>query len=351
MKSLISSARARTASLRRFPPLALLFLLAPSLGNSRPLDPILPGDVQTRVNELAYTPWDGRATELPADSTKRCIYTTVRLMVVDPQNGEAHDLVLKVSRPDSKTPVPVMLIIPTIEGVTVLEPRMASRFCSAKIASVIADVNDPQQPTDLPSWGTEDKNNRRAIISIRTVLDYVERSPAFDPSKIGLMGLSLGGITTSMLAGLEPDRLKALVIAVGGSNLPYILSRSESEKVFTLRESRMKKLGWTDPTQYEDMLRQTVRYDPYYFSSRVRTDRVMMVMAQRDKSVPYLVQQEQYDIFGQPESMLFRGGHVTSLVELAFLYMGGVIDFVNKRFNNLSTPRVHQIIDMDSKGL
>lgn len=318
---------------------------------ARPLDPLTPDEQGTRIAELAHAPWSGRFSEKVVDYDFGCIYSKVTLPVVDPVSGETKELVVDVSRPMRKRPAPVVVVVPTIEGVTILEPSIAAQLCDAGIATIISDVNDNSQPEVLPAWGHEDKVARHSLISLRTVLDFAEKYEKFDGTRLGVMGLSLGGITSSMLAGLEPERLKAAVIAVGGANIPYILANSDNSKVDVLRQRRMIHLGINTPDQYEEELRKTVRFDPFYFADRVRKERVLMVMAEKDTKVPFMVQRELFEAYGQPQSILFKGSHVGSLAKLVFLYMDTIVDFFKKRFSSAPQLFEHRIIRVDDIDL
>src|SRR5690606_31229816 len=158
--------------------------------------------------------------------------------------------------------------------------------------------NQNTVPEEIPSWGFEDQNNRRAILSLRTIIDYIEGTPYFDSRKIGMIGSSLGGVTTSFMAGIEPQRISAFVIVVGGGNIPYTLSVSDNEKILELRRRRMAAEGLTDPEHYEDKLREILKFDPMYFASFAVRDKIFMALSRSDTKVPTLVQEDLFRAFG-----------------------------------------------------
>ena len=296
-----------------------------------PFVPIPSSEISIRVAELTPKPWDGHISESTVVNGS-CIISEVHLNVTDPINGETWPIHTTLYRPNVTNPVPMTLVIPTIDGVTVLEPRVAGQLCGAKIGAMIAMLHDTTQPDLLPSWGHEDLVNRKEILGLRTLLDFAERDPRFDRNKLGMIGLSLGGVITSMMAGLEPDRLRAAVVVVGGGNMSYILAMSDNDQVGTLRKRRMASLGVTDLSVYETMLSQSLRYDPLFFAGRALRERIMMVMSTVDTKVPAIVQRETYEAFQRPEYMLFNWGHIPTLAQLAYLYMDPVIAFMNSRF-------------------
>jgi dienelactone hydrolase len=211
-----------------------------------------------------------------------------------------------------------------------LEPQVARSLCSAGYASIIADVNDLRPASPWPAWGGEDVNNRRAIFALKTVVDFAERVPNFDASRIGAIGLSLGGITTALWAGVDP-RLKAAVVVVGGGNLPYILSHSDEPNVVDMREKRMQAAGLQTIEEFEQILRSNVMIDPFYFAPQADHHRILQILAESDTRVPYVVQREMFQAWGGPQSITFTSGHEFTIFQVVYFYMGDVIDFLNDR--------------------
>lgn len=338
--------------------LLILPLVLPSLASAKILIPLTPADLQARTADFVQAPWNGKATNKGTTNDNGCLMATYTIQVDDPVTQTTKSYDVDVQAPaGAKTPVPVVVIVPTIEGTQpLLEPRVARSLCDAGIGSILADVNNVTQPKQYPAWEAEDANDRNAILALRTVVDLAERIPRFNRNKIGAMGLSLGGITTAMFAGLEP-RLKASVVVVGGGNLPYILAHSDEGRMDTLRVNRMKAAGLTTVDQYEDKLRTTIKYDPFYFAPLVPRENVMMVMAESDVKVPYVVQREQFAAFGKPQSLTFTGGHVSTIIQMVYLYMGDVTDYFNKRFSSapamlaLPAPITHKVVNLDDLGL
>lgn len=331
-----------------------LMVLGVSQGFAKPLTPLSPTERQSRAATLAHSAWNGKSTKSALTEEDGCLMRTEKIQVDDPVSKTSRPYELLVQAPKVAKQVPVVIIVPTIRGTQeYLEPEVARSLCAAGIGSIIADVNDFRQPATYPSWGGEDLNNRRALLALQTVVDFAQAIPQFDPQRVGAMGLSLGGITTALWAGIDP-RLKASVIVVGGGNFPYILAQSDEPNVEELRDKRMAAAGLKTADQYEDVLRGNVQLDPFYFAPGANRGRIMMVMAESDTKVPYVVQREQFMAFGQPQSETFTGGHVATIVEMVYLYMDDVTSFFNDRFSkalSLSEPTItHKTVDLDKLG-
>ncbi len=60
---------------------------------------------------------------------------------------------------------------------------------------------------------------RQAVLDARRGLDYLQKRPDVDPSRMGVAGISLGGILTGVVAGVDP-RIKVALTLVGGADFP-----------------------------------------------------------------------------------------------------------------------------------
>ena len=323
--------------IKRFQTAFVVALAALSLhAEARPLDAITGSDRLARLGEITHVPWDGQVTEKDNGGSWGCRKTEVEITYVDPTDGTRRPLRVSMIRPGTDDHVPAVLVIPTILGTTQLEPIIGNRLCRAGMAALVADVNDTSQPQEIPSWGIEDVKNRRALVALRTLLDYAEQSPRFDPNRLAIMGSSMGGITSAMMAGLEPQRLKAIIINVGGGNLPFTLAYSDNGTVGELRQRRREYMRTGDPAAYEDQLRLTVKYDPIYFAGNAVRERVLVVQARRDVSVPFVIQEELAAALGEPSKIVYDSGHVDAIVSLVLWRMNEVVDFLNSRFEGRS---------------
>ncbi len=60
---------------------------------------------------------------------------------------------------------------------------------------------------------------RQAVLDARRGLDYLSKRPDIDPTRMGAAGISLGGILTGLVAGVDP-RVKVALTLVGGADFP-----------------------------------------------------------------------------------------------------------------------------------
>lgn len=296
-------------------------------------DPIPLEEIQERLALLQHSPWDGTFKQVALNSNMRCKFSRVEIPVTDPISGETTPVSLALVQPRDLTQTPVIVVVPTIKGTTLVEYAAAGQLCYSNLAAIIADVTDNSQPEEMPAWGHEDRTNRDTILSLRTVIDFAEAFPEFDNSNIGMMGFSLGGISTSFMAGVEADRLKAVVMTVAGGNFPHALATSTNSEISLLRQRRMAHEKMSDVIEYEEKLHETVKLDPIYFAHLARTDRIFMIMGAKDTSVPYAVQRQLYDAFGQPEFFLLNRAHKGTILEVVGFHMKKIAAFFKSKFD------------------
>ncbi|MBY0384686.1 alpha/beta hydrolase [bacterium] len=272
--------------------------------------------------------------ESPAYSFLKCERLKIELLVGENITGARYNKSFTIFTPNKNKKVPVVIAVPPLMGIAV-EYIMAQKLCAKGIATIFAAVNENLRPgkMEMPSWGFEDRTLVRAVVSLRTLLDYIQTSPYFDKAKVGILGSSLGGITALQLAGVESDRLQAIVTLVAGGNIPEILASSEQRRVKKLRRRRMASLGVDSPEVYEDLLRRTIRHDPLYFSHKVPKDKVLMIISNSDTAVPTANQRLLYQALGKPESFEYSMGHIPTILYVAIMDFDKITSFLDKKFN------------------
>jgi predicted alpha/beta hydrolase family esterase len=292
---------------------------------------ITPVERQLRLAQLTHLPWGGEVKESKAKSALGCTVSDITLKVRAPE-GKSWNFTFTLVRPENAKKSALVMLLPTIERLTPLEPTIAYQLCQADYAVAVIDANDNTQPQDLPAWGHEDKVLRKTILTIRTIMDWAQTDSRIYKTKIALFGHSLGGITAALMAGVEPQRLKAVVIVVGAGNMPGVLTNSVYPRVAYLRWRRFAELGNISSEDYEKNLLENLKFDPLHFAARVKTDRLYFVMAAWDRSVPYEYQLQTHQAFGSPAYHLFSpGGHIDGLLRLSLFDFDKVEGFLDSK--------------------
>ncbi len=180
-----------------------------------------------------------------------------------------------------------------------------------------------QQPGDSTRMISVDphqtvKGMNQAVLDIRRAAAWLASREEVDPEQIGIMGISLGGITSALSVSIEPRFKKACLLLAGGDMGQVAWTSTEMAE---LRE-RWVAAGRTKEELFE-ILREV---DPVTYARPVEGRKILMLNASQDEVVPPACTESLWKAFGEPEIIWWDAGHYT-----AARYLGGgmmrVVDF------------------------
>lgn len=174
----------------------------------------------------------------------------------------------------------------------------------------------PRAPRDGPRRKPQNQDMdamiatlRQAVLDVRRAGDWLARRPDVEPSRIGLVGISLGAVIGSLTAGVD-DRFGRSVFLIGGGDLPAIVMNGSKETLAA--KERLVKEGFT-----VDQLRTLWKdVEPITFASRVRPDEILLINAEADEVIPKECTVRLQAAMGSPEIRWFKGGHYALLFQL-----------------------------------
>ena len=220
----------------------------------------------------------------------------------------SHDFVYYRPKGINNRKAPLIIIVPPVVGITPFEYMSARYFSSHGFAVAVLKLNVPSVDQDvvLDRLGQDWESY---VEKVRAFIDIVGKLPGADDQKIGIMGLSLGGITAALTMGRDP-RLKAGVVFMGATNIPHLMAYSDQYVVKKLREKKMSELGIEDPWDFETLLKEKVKIDlPYLTEGRTPRDYFLFV-TKDDSYVPSKIQKTLRADLGYPETHYLPPGHV-----------------------------------------
>jgi dienelactone hydrolase len=182
-----------------------------------------------------------------------------------------------------------------------------------------------------PDRGLEQVEEGLAIAVSRQVqaLDWLLGRPDVDPTKIASFGISAGGITGAMVAGVD-RRYVAHVMLLAGGPLADVLVDSDEKGLRELTARAMARTGLTKE-ELRERLRGLIRTDPVLLAPRVDPQRVLLVIARYDQSVPARYGERLCEALGFPRTRRLPLGHYTSVLALPFV-RGETVAFLAERF-------------------
>lgn len=176
---------------------------------------------------------------------------------------------------------------------------------------------------------------RAAVIQHRQALDWLLAQPGVGTDHVGLFGISYGAIITAALAAVEP-RAKACVIDLAGGPLAGVMRLSEERSLRRSWKRSREDHGLTNEELYE-ALRNVIRTDPVKLAPYVARDRVLMLIARFDSSVPTKYQVKLWRALGKPRADFVPLGHYTSILVLP-AHRLSIMRFFEEKF--AETPSV-----------
>ena len=215
---------------------------------------------------------------------------------------------------------PVILILPIAGGARYQAEEIFARyFARHGFASIIAHRWKTPHEFDL---GTVDRWLRVSVEENQMVLDWAGSRPELDNGRIGLFGISMGGIRGVLLAALDP-RIKASALGLAGGDLAAILAHSTDPGIRQRREEVLRKTGWTTD-EFEAKLRESIMSEPNVFATHIDPHCVLLVLGVFDHVVPFKQGWELREHLGKPETILLPTGHLTAVLAIPMIQMQSV---------------------------
>ena len=155
----------------------------------------------------------------------------------------------------------------------------------------------------------------QASEDIRRTIDLLAARPEINPERIGITGISLGGIIAASAAGAEPRLQRAALILSGGDLLAIVHHAREtrplSEMIHRLppaeRADLEAKLEAVDPLRFAPALRE-----------RAQNGKVLMINAAEDEVIPRASTEKLARALGLEDRITWLDGlgHYTAMAEL-----------------------------------
>jgi dienelactone hydrolase len=166
---------------------------------------------------------------------------------------------------------------------------------------------DPGSPARMVSLDPSEtvKGMTQAILDIRRATAWLAAQEEIDPDQLGIMGISLGGITSALAVTVEPRLQKACLLLAGGDIGKVAW---ESRELAKLREK------WIAGGGTQESLRQTIQViDPVTYASRAKGKKILMLNARNDEVIPPSCTESLWHALGEPEIVWWDAGHYTAI--------------------------------------
>jgi dienelactone hydrolase len=141
----------------------------------------------------------------------------------------------------------------------------------------------------------------QAVLDVRRGAAWLAEQPDIDSDRLGIFGISLGGITAALAATAEPRLENVCLLLAGGDIGGAILNSPETRPI---RERWLAQGGTQE--EFLDILRTV---DPLTYAAAARGKRILMLNAQDDEVIPRVCTESLWRALGEPEIHWYPGGH------------------------------------------
>ncbi len=158
----------------------------------------------------------------------------------------------------------------------------------------------------------------QAVLDVRRGAAWLAAQEQIDSRQLGIMGISLGGITGALAAGIEPRFTKVCLILAGGDM---------GEVAWTSTEMEPLRRHWAEAGGNKEELFAALKVvDPVTYVRPLAGRKVLMLNASHDEVIPPACTLALWRAFGQPEIVWWDAGHY-SAVRYIFQGMARTVRF------------------------
>lgn len=161
----------------------------------------------------------------------------------------------------------------------------------------------------------------RTVRAQRAFLDWMAQRGDVDESRLGVFGLSMGGMLATMLAAAEP-RVQCAVICLAGGDFARLALEADEIQVQRWVEERCIADDLT-PGELREEVRARFDSDPLAFAGSVDARRVLFVDARFDRVLPKRSRVALWRALGRPERVDIPLGHYSSILALEWIVARG----------------------------
>lgn len=231
-----------------------------------------------------------------------------------PENNTVHAEYFEPNGPGPRRPAVVVLHI--LGADFPLSRYMAARLADRGVAALFVKL--PFYGERRPAAGAPDARKflsadiertvvamRQGICDVRRAAAWLASRPDVDPARLGVSGISLGGIISSIVVAVDPSIREGAFLLAGG-DLSTILWRMPEGKAFRRR--------WLESGRtLADLKGLTDPFDPLAFASGLKGKRIFMLAGKVDEVIPPECARALWDAAGRPPIVWYDCGHYSAV--------------------------------------
>ncbi len=230
-----------------------------------------------------------------------------------PRNNTVH---CEYFTPHGNGPFPAVVVLHILGG----DFELSRVCCRTMVANNIAALflkmpyYGPRRPPGVrirmisPDPNQTVDGMTQAVLDIRRAAAWLASRPEVDASRLGITGISLGGIVSALATAAEPRFSRACFVLAGG-DMPRVVM--ESKEMDDIREHWRGRQITAE--QVGEMLRPI---DPLTYAEQLRGRKLLMINARHDEVIPRSCTEALWHAVGEPEIIWWNAGHYSAALYL-----------------------------------
>jgi dipeptidyl aminopeptidase/acylaminoacyl peptidase len=232
------------------------------------------------------------------------------IVTPDPANNTVH---AEYFRPIGPGKRPAVVVLHILGADFALSRYFCARLADRGVAALFVKLpyyGERRAPGGEKFLSTDiersTRSMRQGVLDVRRGVAWLAGRPEVDPAKLGVTGISLGGITSALVAAVDP-RIGRVVTLLAGGGLDEILWTMDEPDADRYRK------GWLASGRTQADLRAiTVPLDPLTYADRLVGKKMLMFAGNVDEVVPPSAARNLWRAAGRPPIVWFDCGHYSA---------------------------------------
>lgn len=233
-----------------------------------------------------------------------------------PENNTVHG---HYFQPEGRGPFPGVVVLHIMGGEFALSQMTANALARRGVAALFIKMpyygerRSRHSPRRMFSRvpGETVEAFRQAVLDVRRAGAWLASRPEVDENRLGVTGISLGGVMSALSAAAEP-RFRKVAIYLGGGRLSEGIWELDHPEADAFRQSWIATGGTR-----ESFLKATAPIDPANYGHLLKDRTVLMVAARHDQVIPPKCTLALWEAIGRrPELVWLDADHFSAAIYL-----------------------------------
>jgi dienelactone hydrolase len=230
----------------------------------------------------------------------------------DPENNTVH---AEYFRPRGDGRHPAVIVLHILGADFALSRYVAARLADRGVAALFVKLpyygerRPPGGQTRFLSADMERsiRSMRQGVCDVRRAAAWLASRPEIDPARLGVTGISLGGIVSALACEADPTLNRAAFLLAGGGLADILWEMPEKEA------AHYRRLWLEAGRTKADLEAVTAPLDPLTYAGRLDGKRLLMIAGNADEVVPPRAARALWEAAGRPPIRWYDCGHYSAI--------------------------------------